>query len=230
MSRRVNDETVRLIKQWEGFRAEAYLCPANKWTIGYGHTATAMGYRARNERITEEQGEVLLTQDLAWAEAAITRLVKVPLTDNQFGALVSWVFNMGETPAVRNSTLLRKLNEGDYTAVPQELLRWNRVSGKVSQGLVNRRAAEVGLWVRGSHVAGSDVQAEPPQEVQTIRDAAATDTGRGAGTVAIFGAVAAALPQTAPVVEALGKLAPVVSLALIAVALVGVLIWRTRRS
>ena len=228
MTRKVNDETVRLIKQWEGFRAEPYLCTGGKWTIGYGHTATAEGYRKRGERITEAKAQELLTQDLAWAEAAVSRLVRVPLTDGQFGALVSWVFNVGEN-AARRSTLLRKLNAGDYAAVPAQLIRWNRSGGAVTAGLVNRRAAEVGLWARGSHVAGVDVPAEPPREVATIRDAAATDTGRGAGAMAIVGTIAAGLQAAAPGLEVLGGLAPWLALALIGAALVGVLIWRMRR-
>jgi lysozyme len=178
MTRKVNAETVRLIKQWEGFRAEAYLCTGNKWTIGYGHTATAMGYRDRGERITQDQAEILLTQDLAWAEAAIAGLVKVPLTDNQFGALVSWVFNIGET-AARRSTLVRKLNAGDYDAVPAELVKWNRSSGQVTAGLVNRRAAEAGLWARGAHVAGREVVADSAEPTSLVA-AAQTNTGIGA--------------------------------------------------
>jgi lysozyme len=178
MTRKVNAETVRLIKQWEGFRAEAYLCTGNKWTIGYGHTATAMGYRDRGERITQDQAEILLTQDLAWAEAAIAGLVKVPLTDNQFGALVSWVFTIGET-AARRSTLVRKLNAGDYDAVPAELVKWNRSSGQVTAGLVNRRAAEAGLWARGSHVAGREVVADSAEPTSLVA-AAQTNTGIGA--------------------------------------------------
>ena len=229
MTRKVNDETVRLIKQWEGFRAEAYLCTGNKWTIGYGHTATARRYRDRGESITREKAEELLTQDLAWAEAAVSRLVRVPLTDGQFGALVSWVFNMGETPDVIGSTLLRKLNAGDYAAVPGELARWNRSGGAVTAGLVNRRAAEVGLWARGSHVAGVDVPAEPPREVSTIRDAAATDTGKGAGAMGIVGTIALGLQAAAPGLEVLEGMAPWLALALIVAALAGVLIWRMRR-
>jgi lysozyme len=229
MTRKVNEETVRLIKQWEGFRAEAYLCTSNKWTIGYGHTATARGYRDRGERITQEQAEILLTQDLAWAEAAIARLVKVPLTDNQFGALVSWVFNIGEAKA-RRSTLVRKLNAGDYNAVPAELAKWNKSSGQVTAGLVNRRAAEAGLWARGAHVAGVDVPADPPAQVATIRDAAATDTGRGAAAMAAIGTVAAALQAAAPALEVLGGLTPWLALALIGAGLVAVLIWRRGRA
>lgn len=229
MNRRVNDETVDLIKRWEGFRADAYLCPANKWTIGYGHTETARGYRDRGESITEEQAQVLLRQDLERFERAISRMVTVPLSDGQFGALVSWAFNVG-VGAAQGSTLVRLLNAGDYDAVPRELARWNRVGGAVSQGLVNRRAAEAGLWARGGFVAGREVAVDPPEEVRTIRDAAATDTGRGAGVLAMVAAVGGVLPQAAPVVEALGNLAPLVTLALIGAALVGVLLWRRGRA
>jgi lysozyme len=229
MTRRVNAETVDLIKRWEGFRGDAYLCPAGKWTIGYGHTDTARGYRDRREIITEEQAEVLLREDLARFERAISRIVTVPLSDGQYGALVSWAFNVGAGAAER-STLVRLLNAGDYEAVPRELARWNRVGGAVSQGLANRRAAEAGLWARGGFVAGRGAAVQAPEEVTTIRDAAATDTGRGAGVMAIVAAVGGVLPQTAPVIEALGNLAPLVTVALIAAALIGVLIWRRGRA
>jgi lysozyme len=178
MSRRVNAETVALIKQWEGLRLEAYICPTGHPTIGYGHTATArMG-----QTITEIEAERLLRQDLMQFEAAIERLVRVPLSEGQFGALVSWAFNVG-VGAVQNSTLLRRLNNGEYESVPTELARWNkgRVNGQlvVLPGLTNRRAAEVGLWVRAAHVAGRDVVAEAP-EPGSMTAAAQTDTGLGA--------------------------------------------------
>src|SRR5690606_433369 len=91
----------------------------------------------------------------------VERLVKVPLTDNQFAALVSFDFNTGK---LHSSTLLKKLNKGDYDAVPAELMKWVNVwiNGKFkkSQGLVNRRSAEVGLWVKGEFVSSVGVKAE----------------------------------------------------------------------
>jgi len=224
MTRKVNAETVRLIKQWEGFRAEAYLCTGNKWTIGYGHTDTARGYRDRGELITLERAEILLIQDLAWAEAAITRLVRVRLTDNQFGALVAWVFNIGETEA-RTSTLIRKLNAGDYDAVPAELVKWNRSSGRVTAGLVNRRAAEVGLWARGSHVAGRDVVADSAEPTSLLA-AVQTNTGIGAS----FPTFAAMASSVLAAMQGLDWRIVMVMVFASLLAYFGTLWWRSRKA
>ncbi len=139
--RRTSDTGVALIKDFEALALEAYLCPAGVSTIGWGHTA---GVRL-GMTCTEAQANTWLRADLRTAEAAVERLVRVPLTDPQFAALVSWVFNVGAGAAAR-STLIRKLNTGDYDAVPCELARWNRSRGTVLRGLVRRRAAEADLW------------------------------------------------------------------------------------
>lgn len=223
--RKVNAETLELIKRWEGLRLEAYLCPAGKWTIGYGHTKTAMP----GMRITPERAEELLRQDLEVFEEGISRLITVPLTDNQFGALVSWAFNVG-LGNVEKSTLRRRLNEGRYDEVPEQLLRWNKVRNpqtgrlEVNQGVANRRAAEVGLWVRGTHVAGRDVPQEPPTQ-SSILDVAHTNTGVGSALttgIGMLGPVFAAIQGVPwPIVATLGVL--------LLVGYFGTLFWRSRR-
>uniref|UniRef100_UPI00119F0F06 lysozyme n=1 Tax=Bartonella saheliensis TaxID=1457016 RepID=UPI00119F0F06 len=105
-------------------------------------------------RITKEQAEEILCEDLKQFEKAVEQSVTVSLTDSQFAALVSFCYNVG-TKAFRQSTLLKKLNQGDYEAVPVELQKWNRVGGKRLQGLSNRRAAEAGLWAKGSYVSSN---------------------------------------------------------------------------
>lgn len=131
-----------LIKDFEGVRLTSYKDMVGVWTIGYGHTKTAKP----GMRITMYGATELLRQDLVWVEKAIKRNVKVPLTQNQYDALASWVFNLGETN-LRKSTLLKKLNAGDYTGAGQEMLRWNKAGGKVVRGLTRRREAEVALWM-----------------------------------------------------------------------------------
>lgn len=132
---------VSLIKTWEGLRLEAYKDPGGVWTIGYGHTHTAY----EGMVITLEEAERLLWVDISWVEEAIARNVVVPLTPNQYNALASWVFNLGE-PNLRRSTLLRKLNNSDYDGAAEEFLRWNKMNGKTLDGLTRRREAEVALW------------------------------------------------------------------------------------
>jgi len=94
--------------------------------------------------------------------------VKVPLTDNQFAALVSFIYNVGVS-AFKRSTLLKKLNRGDYDSVPVELMKWTRSGDKYPKGLKNRRAAEAGLWVRGEFVAGREVKPEPVNEAGVLK-------------------------------------------------------------
>ena len=130
-----------LIKHFEGCYLTAYLCPANVWTIGYGHTKTAK----QGMVITQEEADRLLEQDVAWVKAAVIGAVKVPLTANQTSALYSFVFNVG-AGAFRSSTLLRKLNAGDYTGAQGQFRRWNKAGGKVLRGLTRRRAAEAKLF------------------------------------------------------------------------------------
>lgn len=196
MTRQINQDGLNLIKQWEAFIPNAYddadksHKPVEKGqhiagtlTIGYGHTGTDVH---PGMVITQEQAEQFLNQDLAPAEQAVSNLVKVPLSDNQFSALVSFTFNSG-VEALRGSTLLKKLNAGDYASVPGQLALWNKTTinkKKVtSGGLKNRRAAEAGLWVKGDYVASSSSPAtkEQPSLVTPQTTAIATAVLSGAG-------------------------------------------------
>lgn len=157
MTRHISPEGLALIKQWEGCRLTAYKDVAGVLTIGYGST----GPHVRpGMTITQEEADNLLIADLARFERAVEKQVKVPLTDGQFAALVSFAFNVGEG-ALAKSTLLKKLNAGNYGAVPGELAKWVNAGGRKLQGLVNRRAAEAGLWAKGSFVSSNTVEAKP---------------------------------------------------------------------
>jgi len=138
---RTGRDGVELIRHFEGCRFDAYLCPAGVWTIGYGHTADVK----EGDSIDQEAAEAFLIEDLEKFEQAVTRLVEVPLTQQQFDALVSWTFNLG-AGNLAESTLLRKLNNYQYAEVPEQMMRWVRAGGKVLDGLVRRRAAEAALF------------------------------------------------------------------------------------
>ena len=140
--RQINQDGLNLIKQWEGLRLEAYLCPAKVWTIGYGHTATAK----KGMSISEAEAVNLLRGDLARFQRCVENSVTVPLNDNQFAALVCFAYNIGLN-ALSGSTLLRKLNEGDTKAAAEQFLRWNRAGGKEVSGLTRRRQAERKLFL-----------------------------------------------------------------------------------
>lgn len=138
----ISDSGIMLIKNFEGLRLTAYQCSAHVWTIGYGHTA---GVKP-GDTITEGQAEQFLRDDLDQFEAAVYRLVNVTLSQHQFDALVSFTFNLGEGN-LKNSTLLKKLNAGDYSGAAEEFPRWNRADGRVVEGLTCRRLAERDMFL-----------------------------------------------------------------------------------
>jgi len=139
-----------LIKGFEGLRLSAYQDAAGVWTIGYGHTGSVHP----GDRITQAQAEALLQKDTAWAQQAVRDQVKVPLTQGQFDALTSFTFNLG-AGALAKSTLLRKLNAGDYAGAQAEFGKWVHAGGQVLQGLVRRRAAEAELFGNGAPQGGT---------------------------------------------------------------------------
>jgi uncharacterized protein (TIGR02594 family) len=130
-----------MIKGFEGLRLNAYQDSAGVWTIGYGHTG---GVRP-GDRITQAQAEQYLRGDVKWAEQAVRDNVKVPLTQGQFDALVSFTFNLG-AGALQKSTLLKKLNAGDYAGAQAEFGKWVHAGGQRLEGLVRRRAEEAALF------------------------------------------------------------------------------------
>lgn len=131
-----------LIKSFEGLRLKAYVCPAGVWTIGYGSTGSHV---KQGMVITEAQADALFSKDIRRFEDAVIGMVQVPLTQGQFDALVSFSFNVGQE-ALRGSTLIKKLNAGDYVGAQMQFGRWNKAGGQVLYGLTKRRAAEVELW------------------------------------------------------------------------------------
>lgn len=131
-----------VIKHYEGLRLKAYKCPAGVWTIGYGHTQHVKD----GDVITNEQADLYLLDDLRDAENAVNIHTKVKLNQNQFDALVSFVYNLG-SGSFELSTLLKKLNAGDYLGAANEFKRWNKAGGKVLNGLVKRRETEANLFI-----------------------------------------------------------------------------------
>ncbi|UNF44092.1 glycoside hydrolase family protein [Bartonella krasnovii] len=153
--RKISQEGLALIKQWEGLRLNAYKDAIGVWTIGYGHTSAAgKPFVHKGMTITEKQAEELLCKDLRQFENTVAKAVTVSLNSWQFAALVSFCYNVGTT-AFCNSTLLKKLNQGEYEAVPAELQKWTKAGGKRLQGLVHRRVAEAGLWAKGAYVSSN---------------------------------------------------------------------------
>lgn len=215
MPRKLNNETIALVKQWEGFRSDAYPDPGSRdgtpFTLGYGQTVINGRAVRKGDTIAEPEAARLLVARLADTAGKVDQLVKVPLTDNQFGALVAFADNIGmgskDKIGFSNSTLLRKLNKGDYDAVPAELAKWKYNDGKVMQGLVNRRAAEAGLWARGAYVSTSTVEAKPGNP---LKDLATPETVTAAG--GLLGGAAALASGNGPVQYAMAALMVIAAL------------------
>lgn len=183
MPRALISEAIDLIAHYEGFVDHWYPDPAKGWdtpTCCYGHTDAAgePKYAAtKSRKFTVAEGKAILARDLEKVCANVSTMVKVPLTDEQFGALVSLTFNIGEGAFAR-STLLRKLNAKDYAGAAEQFARWNRAGGKVLKGLTRRRAAEAALFAQKVDAAPSS-PATPPSLASLILSA----------LVAIFNAI-----------------------------------------
>ena len=133
-----------LIKQCEGLRLTSYKCPAGVWTIGYGHTGNVQ----EGHTITEAQAEQLLLADLEESQEAVERLVRVEMTDGEYGAFVSFVFNIG-AHAFEHSTLLRLFNGGQVEQCALEFPKWCHAGSVVLPGLVDRRKHEQEMFYGG---------------------------------------------------------------------------------
>jgi lysozyme len=138
---KISNEGKNLIKYFEGCKLEAYLDAVSTPTIAYGRTkGVTIG-----DTCTQEQAEAWLDEELVEYENYVNEAVKVPLTQNQFDALVSWTYNLGPSN-LNNSTMLKVLNSSSYDDVPTQIKRWNKAGGKVLDGLVRRREAEALLF------------------------------------------------------------------------------------
>jgi lysozyme len=145
---KLNQKGIELIKSFEGLRLESYRCSAGVWTIGYGTTKYHDGRSVKpGDKITSEQAEILFKDDLAKFSRGVIALIKHPMLENPFSALVSLAYNIG-LGAFGKSTLLKMLNEGkEYEAVAPQFLRWNKAGGKVINGLTRRREVEMNFFL-----------------------------------------------------------------------------------
>lgn len=147
---KIGKNGINLIKFYEGLRLSAYQCSSGVWTIGYGHTKTAKP----GMRINHFQADKLFEEDIASFERDVTKLLKVPVSQNQFDALVSFAFNVGSdidaddvAEGLGDSTLLKRVNMMDFLGASQEFLKWTRSNGKVLSGLEKRRKSESRLFL-----------------------------------------------------------------------------------
>jgi lysozyme len=146
---RCNDAGIAIIKRYEGCSLSVYLDPINICTIGFGSTYGLVGNRldSSHRDITEDEAEYLLKRELRSTENAVARMVKTPLTANQFSAVCCLVYNIG-SGRFRSSTMKMKLNRKDFQGAANEFWKWRRAGGQILRGLVRRRAEETRLFVK----------------------------------------------------------------------------------
>lgn len=220
-----------LIKEFEGLRLNAYRCPAGVLTIGYGHTSAAGPPTVTSTmKISQAEAEQMLANDLLRYEVAVEKAVIVPLTQNQFDALVSFAYNCG-IGALQKSTLLKRLNRGEYDAVPAELMKWNKAGGKELAGLTRRRRAEAKMW-RGidsrAPVPVEEARTAPdsPKPKKKITQSREANAAAGIAGTATVTAVIEAAPHVQTLTDALGR--PVV-IVLLVIAAAALAIWWFRK-
>jgi len=146
-----SQELIALAKKYEGFSPVSYNCPAGYPTIGYGHLVDKDSPRS----VTREGAEVILTSDLKKSEKPVRKKVEVRITSSQRDALVDFIFNLGAGRFSR-STLLKKLNKGDYQGAAEEFPKWIYAGGKPLRGLINRRAEEKAMFLRDTNSQSQD--------------------------------------------------------------------------
>ena len=137
-----SDNGLNLTKQFEGLRLSAYADQVGVWTIGYGHTGSGV-YAGLT--VTQDQADAFLASDVAGSEACVNRLVTSEITQNQFDAMVDFVFNLG-CASLASSTLLRFVNAGDFASAAGQFQLWDHAGGVVVPGLLQRRQAEATLF------------------------------------------------------------------------------------
>lgn len=187
---KTNQAGVNLIKEFEGFRAKAYKCPAGVWTIFYGHTSAAGAPEVRPGMTgTAAEGEKVLRRDLVKYENAVSSAIKVPLTSNQFSACVSLCYNIGPGNFAKSS-VARFCNKKQFKQASDAFALWNKAGGKVLPGLVRRRAAESALFSKDDVSTSEEVR--PVIDVPAGKSMMTSSTNIAAGATAVAGVVATA--------------------------------------
>ena len=234
---RMSDQGIdALLKKFEGCKLKAYKDPVAIWTIGYGHTSAAGAPDVTEGlTITQAEAEEILKRDLVKYEKPVADMVKVTLSQHQFDVLVDFCYNAG-VGNLKSSTLLKRVNAGDFDAVPTELMKWTKAKGKELPGLVRRRRAESEWWrdLSNKPVVEEDQRVEPdPVPVKTITE---SKQANGAVVLGALGSVGAAKEVMTQVQEANGLFGSAVAMAqdvnfiiMVAVIGIGAAIWYWRK-
>ena len=221
------------IREFEGERLRAYRCSANVLTIGVGHTSAAGAPEVyEGMTISAEESAQILARDLQKFEAGVEKLLTTEVSQNQFDVLVSFAFNCG-LGALQKSTLLKRVNEGKFDAVPGELMKWTKAGGREVAGLVRRRRAEAKLW-RGIdtekpvdiiEARATPDAPKPSKSITQSKEANAAVAAGGLGTIAVAQEV---IPLIKEGGDVLGSLSPTV-LILVVIILAAGAVWYFRK-
>ena len=201
----------KLLKPFEGCKLVSYRCPAGIWTIGIGHTSAAgLPDVMAGLKITEDQANSILKADLVKFESYVNAMVKVPLSQNQYDVLVDVAYNIGPA-ALKNSTLLKRVNAKEFDKVPDELLKWTKGGGKILPGLVRRRHAEIAWW--NESLADDDQEPRITPDVVPSKTMAKSKQGNAAIVSGTLGALGAAKEIAAQAQDASDTATQIIGLA-----------------
>ena len=196
----LNQASLDLIKRWEGCKLKAYKCSAGVWTVGYGFTTSAGFIEVGPDtKITQAEADWYFEKTIEKFLAEITPAITAPINENELGAFTSLAYNIGPT-MFRKSSALRHFNSGNKDRVPTSIRMWRKAGGKVVKGLINRREAEVDLFL-------TPVMAGKPTTARTSATQSKTvQASVVQGASAVGGAVAAfqSLNGTAQIIAMAG--------------------------
>jgi lysozyme len=188
MTMQMTQEGLALIRRFEGFRANAYRCPAGVWTIGYGHTSQAGPPAVRAGMVmSEDEADRILAADVQRFADEVAPLLAREVSAAQFSALVSFAYNVG-VPAFRSSSVLRAVNAGRFHVVPARLKLWVKGGGRVLPGLERRRAAEAELFMSELPPQAGRGVTGVPKSVELERQARRAGAVVGGAAVAVSAA------------------------------------------
>jgi len=230
---KTSSDGLELIKEFEGLGLKAYKCPANIWTVAFGHTSAAGEPKVLpGMMVSRDEAEAILRRDVIQYENGVRSQITVSITQGQFDALVSFAYNVG-VGAFSKSTLLKKINAEKFDEVPAEFMKWTKGGGRELPGFVRRRRAEVKLW-RGMktdapvHIdearAAPDVP-KPKRSIVQSKEANGAVIAGGASTIAI-------IQEVMPIIQDGGSLISSISNPTVAICFIVVLaaaaIWYFR--
>lgn len=233
---KTSEDGLKLIEKFEGCCLKAYRCPANVLTIGYGHTSAAGAPEVTEGLvITKDQAMEILRRDIAAFERELNSMLTCKVTQHQYDALMSFMYNVG-VGALRKSTLLKRVNAGQFDMVRAEFMKWTRGGGRELPGLVARRRAEADLFIKHDEVADSEeyrLTPDRPQPTKTMVQSKEGNAAIATGAMGGLGLVSQVADQAKQASDSMDVIMSLVKspnfLAMVAIVALGAGIWFWRK-